>query len=92
MYGLSFVCVLAATGFAWVLRRRKPLKRSVAIVVLGDIGRSPRMMYHAESFLNAGFKTYVVGYGGNGNPLVKKYQALLMFVLKSRIETAPFLA
>ncbi|KAJ4485488.1 mannosyltransferase, partial [Lentinula aciculospora] len=39
--------------------------RSVAILVLGDIGRSPRMMYHAESFAENGFMTYVIGYGGS---------------------------
>ncbi|KAG8907752.1 mannosyltransferase [Tulasnella sp. 403] len=45
------------------LRTRKPpATRSVTIVVLGDIGRSPRMMYHAESFANAGFDTVMVGY------------------------------
>ena len=39
--------------------------RSVAVLVLGDIGRSPRMMYHAESFAEHGFMTYLIGYGGN---------------------------
>ncbi|KAE9409389.1 mannosyltransferase [Gymnopus androsaceus JB14] len=39
--------------------------RSVAVLVLGDIGRSPRMMYHAESFAEHGFMTYVIGYGGS---------------------------
>ncbi|KIK70352.1 glycosyltransferase family 33 protein [Collybiopsis luxurians FD-317 M1] len=39
--------------------------RSVAILVLGDIGRSPRMMYHAQSFAELDFMTYVVGYGGS---------------------------
>ncbi|KAF7340142.1 Chitobiosyldiphosphodolichol beta-mannosyltransferase [Mycena venus] len=39
--------------------------RSVAIVVLGDIGRSPRMMYHAESFLENDFFTDIIGYGGS---------------------------
>ena len=38
--------------------------RSVAILVLGDIGRSPRMMYHAQSFADSGFVTYLIGYGG----------------------------
>ncbi len=38
--------------------------RSVAILVLGDIGRSPRMMYHAESFAENGFQTDIIGYGG----------------------------
>ncbi|KAG6857663.1 hypothetical protein H0H87_010232 [Tephrocybe sp. NHM501043] len=41
------------------------LVSTVAIVVLGDIGRSPRMMYHAQSFAENGFLTYIVGYGGS---------------------------
>jgi len=44
--------------------RRRPRLRSVAILVLGDIGRSPRMMYHAESFAKLGFRTYLIGYKG----------------------------
>ncbi|KAI0762365.1 mannosyltransferase [Fomes fomentarius] len=45
--------------------RPRPALRSVAILVLGDIGRSPRMMYHAESFATNKFLTYLVGYGGS---------------------------
>lgn len=44
--------------------RNQHTLRSVAIVVLGDIGRSPRMMYHAESFAENGFFTELIGYGG----------------------------
>lgn len=40
-------------------------KRSVAVLVLGDVGRSPRMMYHAESFAKHGFETFIVGYEGS---------------------------
>ena len=40
------------------------LLRSVAILVLGDVGRCPRMMYHAESFAEANFRTYLIGYAG----------------------------
>ena len=43
----------------------KPSPRSVAILVLGDVGRSPRMMYHAESFAKLQFETFLVGYQGN---------------------------
>lgn len=44
---------------------KKPTRlRSVVVFVLGDVGRSPRMMYHAESFANNGFETYIVGYRG----------------------------
>ena len=60
--------VVCATCWAvwYVVRARQPqvLLRSVAIVVLGDIGRSPRMMYHAESFASTGFETYLIGYAG----------------------------
>ena len=65
-----YILVLAVTGlFIFSIsdafrRRDKAFLRSVAVVVLGDIGRSPRMMYHAESFATARFQTYVVGYGG----------------------------
>jgi len=44
--------------------RQTPKLRSVAILVLGDVGRSPRMMYHAESFAKLGFDTYLIGYKG----------------------------
>nr|XP_011452682.2 chitobiosyldiphosphodolichol beta-mannosyltransferase [Crassostrea gigas] len=40
-------------------------KKSVCIVVLGDIGRSPRMQYHATSFATEGFNVDLVGYGGS---------------------------
>ena len=55
-------------GVAWrLLTKRPPSKpslRSVAILVLGDIGRSPRMMYHAESFAKLHFETFLIGYEG----------------------------
>lgn len=37
--------------------------KNVAVVVLGDIGRSPRMQYHAESLLNSGYNVDLIGYG-----------------------------
>lgn len=36
--------------------------KNVCIVVLGDIGRSPRMQYHAQSLINEGFDVDIVGY------------------------------
>ncbi|KIM84705.1 glycosyltransferase family 33 protein [Piloderma croceum F 1598] len=44
---------------------KSPVLRSVAILVLGDIGRSPRMMYHAESFAKNDYETFLVGYPGS---------------------------
>ena len=39
--------------------------RRVAIVVLGDLGRSPRMQYHARSLADAGAEVDLVGYVDN---------------------------
>lgn len=39
-------------------------KGSVQIVVLGDIGRSPRMQYHALSIAQHGGKVELVGFIG----------------------------
>ncbi|KAF6766428.1 mannosyltransferase [Ephemerocybe angulata] len=58
------VAVTAFMGYVFKPRNHHSL-RSVAILVLGDIGRSPRMMYHAQSFAENGFVTDVVGYGGS---------------------------
>lgn len=61
---------LSAAVFVWFIfsmlwrARDAPSMRSVAVLVLGDVGRSPRMMYHAESFAKSGFETFVVGYEG----------------------------
>ena len=65
---LQLIAVLAFITITWRLvtnhRHDKPLLRSVAILVLGDIGRSPRMMYHAESFAKNGYETFLIGYAG----------------------------
>lgn len=47
-----------------ISRRNAAPAKSVTIVVLGDLGRSPRMMYHARSFSEAGWQVYLVGYAG----------------------------
>jgi beta-1,4-mannosyltransferase len=63
---IGFVVILFCLSWL-LLPRRSPSEsrlRSVAILVLGDIGRSPRMMYHAESFAKLQFETFFVGYGG----------------------------
>jgi beta-1,4-mannosyltransferase len=38
--------------------------KSIAVIVLGDIGRSPRMMYHAQSLAASGYKVLLVGFAG----------------------------
>ncbi|KIJ60116.1 glycosyltransferase family 33 protein [Hydnomerulius pinastri MD-312] len=59
------VILTACIAQGYEYARRRPKLRSVAILVLGDVGRSPRMMYHAESFAKLGFKTYLIGYRGS---------------------------
>ena len=66
---IYIIAFCGVSGLLLLLRRSpsKPLKlspRSVAILVLGDVGRSPRMMYHAESFAKLQFETFLVGYKG----------------------------
>ena len=39
--------------------------RTVQVVVLGDIGRSPRMQYHAISFATHGAQVFLIGYEGS---------------------------
>jgi beta-1,4-mannosyltransferase len=41
---------------------------SVQVLVLGDIGRSPRMQYHAMSIAKHGGRVDVVGYQGMFHP------------------------
>lgn len=42
------------------MRKRK----NVCILVLGDLGRSPRMQYHVTSFVKEGFTVDFIGYPG----------------------------
>ena len=43
-------------------------KISVQVLVLGDIGRSPRMQYHAMSIAKHGGRVDVIGYKGEKPP------------------------
>ncbi|GAM40070.1 hypothetical protein TCE0_034f12127 [Talaromyces pinophilus] len=46
-------------------------KVTVQILVLGDIGRSPRMQYHALSIARHGGLVDIIGYQGDQHPLVR---------------------
>ncbi|WVQ85948.1 hypothetical protein IAT38_008116 [Cryptococcus sp. DSM 104549] len=63
---IFFLLVGPPTLFFILLVRRlnaRPAQhRTATVLVLGDIGRSPRMMYHAESLAKHGWKTFLVGY------------------------------
>jgi len=52
---------------------------SVTIVVLGDFGRSPRMQYHAESFVQQGWTVRVIAYHGVPELLSLRYSSLVHF-------------
>lgn len=40
-------------------------RKRIQVVVLGDVGRSPRMQYHSLSLVQQEFTVDLIGYGGN---------------------------
>jgi beta-1,4-mannosyltransferase len=65
-YSLEPIALITVLVFFWFLAhgKRPPVRRSVAVLVIGDVGRSPRMMYHAQSLAENQFETYLIGYSG----------------------------
>ncbi|WWC63065.1 uncharacterized protein I303_105664 [Kwoniella dejecticola CBS 10117] len=67
LFPIFMVLITPWTLFFVLLIRRttlRPSKRNTAVVlVIGDIGRSPRMMYHASSLAKHNIETWIVGYG-----------------------------
>ena len=62
-----FFRVLLVISICTIIRRLSvwhSKKGKVTVVVLGDIGRSPRMQYHSLSLSKHGFKVKFVGYSG----------------------------
>jgi len=57
--------------------------RTVQIVVLGDIGRSPRMQYHAISIAKHGGRVFLIGYEGSSH----LYPCLRLVVLLILVES-----
>lgn len=57
---------VTAAALRWLqrLRTRRSSGKSIAVVVLGDLGRSPRMLYHAESLAARDWSVSLVGYEG----------------------------
>lgn len=79
--GIAVVISTVFTVFLLTLPDRYVPRKddhSVQIVVLGDIGRSPRMQYHALSVAKNGGKVYLVGYVGKRSRFIiqKIYRAL----------------
>mmetsp|Transcript_26720 Transcript_26720/g.64108 ORF Transcript_26720/g.64108 Transcript_26720/m.64108 type:complete len:511 (+) Transcript_26720:3-1535(+) len=46
--------------------KRRATAKHVVVMVLGDIGRSPRMQYHTLSLLEEGHYVTLIGYAGEG--------------------------
>lgn len=66
------------------------MTKSVCVVVLGDIGRSPRMQYHSLSLAKAGYKVDIVGYGET-NPLESlKSEPMVSFHYLTPVPVLPF--
>lgn len=61
---LAVVTVLASLWLRRLRRRDAGTDRRVCVLVLGDIGRSPRMQYHALSLSKHGFSVTFVGFLG----------------------------
>lgn len=67
-YGVRVLGWLALALYQSIPTRYRPAKRPeddhIQILVLGDIGRSPRMQYHAISVAKHGRKVDIVAYKG----------------------------
>jgi beta-1,4-mannosyltransferase len=67
---VGLVLVWVSTGLGKLIPRRyappaDPKDERIQVLVLGDIGRSPRMQYHALSVAKHGAKVDLVGYKGD---------------------------
>lgn len=58
-----FIFIFTFLSLAFLYRQRVDCHLA-AVVVLGDVGRSPRSMYHALSLLDNGYDVMLVGYKG----------------------------
>ena len=59
-----FTLTLSIVLLAALKWRGEDGKGRVAVIVLGDLGRSPRMQYHALSLCRESYEVEFVGYGG----------------------------
>lgn len=58
----TFLSLLFIVGLLYRINKKED---TVCVVVLGDIGRSPRMQYHAASYLKENFKVNILGFYGS---------------------------
>uniref|UniRef100_X1Z4C9 Chitobiosyldiphosphodolichol beta-mannosyltransferase n=1 Tax=Capitella teleta TaxID=283909 RepID=X1Z4C9_CAPTE len=64
IFTLAAICFCLLLSYVLFRRFLKGEKR-VSVVVVGDIGRSPRMQYHSLSFSKSGYSVDLIGYSGS---------------------------
>lgn len=70
---LTILILLLPSQYEPPSSERDKQRPSVQILVLGDIGHSPRMQYHALSIARHGAQVVIIGYKGM-NCLIRDYQ------------------
>ncbi|CED84249.1 Beta-1,4-mannosyltransferase [Phaffia rhodozyma] len=73
------VILLVWLAKVWIVPVPTRPTRNVVLLVLGDLGRSPRMMYHAKSFADHGFQTTLVGFSEKGSNILPSLLSLPNF-------------
>lgn len=101
LLGLAVLCSTGLTVFLLTLptryaphqqQAREPVRNNVTvqIVVLGDIGRSPRMQYHALSIAKQGGLVDLIGYHGKLFLVVNKNENARAWEVDSVISYFPY--
>ncbi|WRT68208.1 uncharacterized protein IL334_005183 [Kwoniella shivajii] len=66
LFPIFLILIAPSTLFFVLLVRQTSLrpsrKKTATILVIGDIGRSPRMMYHSSSLAKKGYEAWIIGY------------------------------
>ncbi|XP_031845619.1 chitobiosyldiphosphodolichol beta-mannosyltransferase [Nomia melanderi] len=83
MICLLFILLLVLLVMRKFYLKKCKIRKNVCVVVLGDLGRSPRMQYHVMSLIEEGFMVDFIGYSGSSllkeiqeNPRVRIYYLL----------------
>ena len=69
---LGIVAMLAFFACYRLSTLRAPKSRRVAVLVLGDVGRSPRMQNHAVSLATAGWDVDLIGFSGMDSSVLEE--------------------
>ncbi|XP_028414664.1 chitobiosyldiphosphodolichol beta-mannosyltransferase-like [Dendronephthya gigantea] len=72
LFAVVFISITIIILFGCIKNFRTVVQKRILIIVLGDVGRSPRMQYHALSFAKEGFEVNIVGF--DNSPLIQELQ------------------